>query len=109
MTFWVGHGPDESAGEPAFADDGTSALSRVLDHLVGDCLDRFDAPHVLIIRSGYVTQYSGPFPDALSAACAAELELAANGSLPREERVEVSLAPLLTPMCAHEPAADDVP
>ena len=100
----MGPEPDDTPDEPAPELHGP-ALRRVFDHLVFDAVRRLDTPHLVIIRSGYSTQFCGPFPDALAAACAAEVELAGNASLPREERVEVTVAPLIAPICPHTAGA----
>jgi len=71
------------------------AIRRVVDLVVASLTGQIDEPYVLVLRSAYSTQYSGPFPDGLSALCAMEEELRANEGLPEEERVEVAMAPLV--------------
>jgi hypothetical protein len=108
--------------DPAHFDDGTlgnhfgalepaavasQAVGRVFDRLVESAADQLHLPHIVIIRCGHLTHYSGPFPDAMSAACAAEMELSLNRFLPIEEHVETHLAPLLAAVCPHTPDPTD--
>lgn len=64
-------------------------------------MDELDQPHVVIVRSSWTTQFTGPFPNAMAAACAAEAELELNVGADPDEHVVVALAPLRTPLCPH--------
>lgn len=62
---------DSGEPEPAWTAD---AAARFLDHLVRAGVDELDQPHVVVCAdpSTGARSYLGPYPDALSAAVAAQ-------------------------------------
>ncbi|WP_436697677.1 hypothetical protein [Nocardioides sp. BYT-33-1] len=62
-----------------------------------DLVARLDQPYAVMVRTTWVTEYLGPFPSALAAACAAEHETRDNDLLPTDEQVSVRLLPLRPP------------
>lgn len=107
MTLSHGAEPDDlprglgsDGGEP-LTEEARLGLSKIVDHLVIDSLDELDQPHVVIVSSAWTTQFSGPFANAMAAACAAEAELELYVGAGPTEQVVVRLAPLLESRCPH--------
>jgi hypothetical protein len=86
---------DDTAGD----DPGESArkLDLVVERWAQELVARLDRPYAVLVRSMWTTEYLGPFPSALAAACAAEHETRDNGLLPTDEQVSVRLLPLRAP------------
>ncbi|UUW89936.1 hypothetical protein ABFU82_14650 [Nocardioides sp. WV_118_6] len=83
--------PDEPEGAPV----SPAAIRRVINMVVESLTAQVDEPYVLVLRTAYSTHYSGPFPDGMTALLAMEEELRANAGLPEDERVAVTMAPLV--------------
>ncbi|MCR1784660.1 hypothetical protein KVF89_19105 [Nocardioides carbamazepini] len=77
--------------------ESTRRLDRIVELWAQELVARMDQPYAVMVRSTWLTEYLGPFPSALAAASAAELETRANGSLPVDEQVSVRLLPLRPP------------
>lgn len=63
-------------------------------------------PYVVVIRTESAVLYSGPYPDARSAAAGAELEVSLNSDPATPGWLEVTLVPL-TPAESYERITDD--
>ncbi|GAA4081670.1 hypothetical protein GCM10023066_11970 [Nocardioides kongjuensis] len=72
-------------------------MARLVEILVADEVAQLDHLHIVILRSSLTTQFVGPFPDAIAAACAAEVEIQTNEQLAEEDRLCITVAPLLSP------------
>lgn len=79
-------GDEPDSGEPGPAWTAEVA-ARLIEHLVRSGVDELDQPHVVVCTDPATgsSSYLGPYPDALSAAVAAEVgrEVAATDADPR--------------------------